>query len=324
MKVRLQQKLPDKQDFKTQEKLTTMQKELSAALEALQKIRREKVTESNGPPENVELKNAVKTVLYTTFVVIERELILSRISNIAGMYSNKIVVKCTSCSKQKAVIECKQSHELVCKECYFTVQSKLNYADEIDLLPYIGGDEEIDDQVLKEVEKNKKSREKSSNKTESPAMKWRKFEYFSFPTNQNSQTYQELNRIFKVLYSIYITESGIDRENKIVNSKKFLRIKVTDDFSDETSESKSPLPLITTDGSSSRRELWVRSPSEKSVFKGEIDRDIPKMIAKYTENRVFNDEEKLFLNRVGFLLFKRNGASTTFTDFLRVMKSLQV
>lgn len=315
-------------DLKNQEKLLGLQDQLTAAIEALEKIKKEKgradLTSTNKNPikgsPSLELKLAVKSMLYTTFVVVERELILSRISNIADVNRGGLVVKCTSCSKKKAIIQCKQSRELVCKECYFNVQAKLNFADEIDILPYIGGTGEIDRDVLREVAKKRKEKSLSPGKSTETFSKWKKFEYFSFPTNPNNQTFQELSRIFNTLYKLYITESGIDYDNQIVDTNKFLRIKLPNSPS-INSPSIDDLPLVNLRSPSFGQ---LRSPSEKGVFKGEIDRNLTKIYTEFIENDTFNDEEKLLLNRIAFLVFKRSGANATFIDFLRLVKSLQV
>jgi len=305
--------------------MTYAQRELEIALDTIEKLKNEqRMSEVTATRkiENLDLRWAIKTMLYSCFTAVERELTIERIASIVEMNKNNLAVKCTSCTQKKAIIECKKTREFVGKKCYLTVQSKLNYGDDdIDILPFIGGDGDIDQEIKKEIERVRKLKEKrgdSARIEESPRLKWKKFEYYSFPINNCSESFRELERIFKLLYDIYITESGIDPDNKVMDANKFLKLRSQMSI---TLDSKAPsLQTLT----STKRTFTIRKPSEKSVFKGELDHAVQKIYAQFREDSAFNDEEKLFMNRIAFLVFKRHGANASFLDFFRIVKGLQV
>lgn len=310
---------------KLEQKMALAQKELEIALDTIEKLKLEQKrveAEQTKKIDNLDLRWAVKTMLHACFTAIERELLIERISDIAEINHSSLVVKCTHCTEKKAIIECKQTRELVCKKCYFTVQSKLNFADlDVSILPFIAGDGEIDPEIKREVERVRRVREQqeSTGRTEKNlSFIWKKFEYFSFPTNNNTEQFSELQRIFKLLYSIYITESGIDPENRVTDANKFLKLRI------QTSPVSLDPKQSFDNTTAGKRAFSIRSPSDKSVFKGELDYGVHKIFTQFRNDPAFNSEEKLMLNRIAFLVFKRHGANTKFMDFFRLVKGLQV
>jgi hypothetical protein len=45
--------------------------------------------------------------------------------------------------------------------------------------------------------------------------RWRKFQYYGLPTNEQSQKYKDLNALYKLLYDDYIKDNGL-RDEKLV------------------------------------------------------------------------------------------------------------
>jgi len=52
--------------------------------------------------------------------------------------------------------------------------------------------------------------------------------------------------------------------------------------------------------------------------------DLEQTLERIINNKDFNVEEKMFLNRLAFLLFKKNAHRSTFNNFSKKVTTLQV
>ena len=267
-----------------------------------------------------DLNQAIKLVLYDTYATIERELLISRMSDVSDLNSDNLLVRCTICFSKKAVIECKTSHEFVCRKCYFTVESKLNSPErQIDLVPMqrdllVGLQEEVD----KIKKRNSKANNGADTSRISTSSNWRKFEFYTYPTHAQSEHYSLLSEAFKMLSQIYIASNGISATNAVLDENKFLRL--TKQTASPTKDEK----VEPNQKSSANGASVVMTPAEKSAFKTELSQDAFDRYFKFIQLKNFNTEEKIFMNKAAFLVFKRSGAKAKFQEFFRIIKSLQV
>ena len=256
------------------------------------------------------------------------------------------------------------------------MQSKLNFADkQVSLLPF-RTPEESDVGLQEELEKLQKNNANFIDNlavTKHGDSAWKKFEYYSFPVNIQSEQYEQLSQAFKLLQQIYISTNGISALNQVMDEQKFFRIRKTDPSSQ--SRNQTPNKKAAVHASADKKKATITDPKEiklieeeeknsdkrgspgrsnpsilknapegkgqstdspasvssstltavqKSVFKTELRLENYESYLKFVQLNNFNIEEKLFMNKTAFLIFKRHGAQTKFQEFFRIIKSLQV
>lgn len=312
---------------KSAEKIRSLNAELQTALEKIDKLRVQNEFGTLGGlkgganAQAFDFKLAIKLILYSTYTTLERELTIQRIADIAELNKDNLLIRCSICEIKQAIIECKKTQEYVCRNCYMTVQAKLNFIDDqVEMLPSVMT-QQFDKELTDELNKLKK---KAAAATVPPGSAekyiqypWKKFEFYSFPTNVKSEQNVQLSQAFALLYLIYITNNGISPGNEVVDVQKFLRLPKRDEQATEE-------PVKSGLASPTKSSKTDKSPAGKSVFTTELSRDVYKYLNEFITLKGFNTEEKIFMNRVAFLMFKRSGANANKAEFVRIINNLQV
>lgn len=162
---------------------------------------------------------------------------------------------------------------------------------------------------------------------EQPPQQWAKLQNFEFPTYVHGDSYINIERVYKILYKIYITENGVSEDNTISDIKAALRFKSShaaepQKFGNKPTEQQ-PGQEGSTAGKSPNKGIDVLAPAIHEEI-GEIDHTWFEAIKKFFGVSGFNTEEKMLINRVAFFTFKKRGAKANYNDFYRHMKTLQV
>ncbi|KAL4481466.1 hypothetical protein ABPG74_007555 [Tetrahymena malaccensis] len=249
-------------------------------------------------------------VFRSTYIKIERELLIQRMKQIENLNVGTIMI-CNECGKKLSVFECIECDLTFCKSCfddYHNFIQKNNH--QIHLLNIKHEDQQLyqkynilhingeNSYLLEEnrLESQSRQTQMNSNINSSKINKnkqtlgdenWRKLEYFVLPTYEKSPQFSQLKEIFELFKSEYIDNNGIDGTNEQIDFTKVFKLK-------EKPDSKGKFML-----------------QESRAFR---------TILNMTE---FNIEEKLFLNRIAFLVFKRYRQKVTFKNFYSLCKILQ-
>jgi len=156
---------------------------------------------------------------------------------------------------------------------------------------------------------------------------WKKIEAFAFPTYQKGDAHLDLKKVFKLLCQIYVTDNGIAPDNTVTTPELALKFKrkgiLSSTIPSTNVQSAQPDQGADADINSLKFSKGFDSLLNKKSELGEIDFSGINEIRKFFEFSSFNTEEKLLINRVAFLIFKRRGAKTAFNDFYRQMKILE-
>lgn len=114
------------------------------------------------------------------------------------------------------------------------------------------------------------------------------------PTYKKSSLYPLLREIYNFMHSEYIDNNGITETSTDIDLKKFFRLK---EKPDEKKGADGQTKFVLEETAALQRILSINE---------------------------LNIEDKLFLNRIAFLAFKRKGAKTTFDYYYSLCKTLQV
>ncbi|EGR27499.1 transmembrane protein 16k, putative [Ichthyophthirius multifiliis] len=118
-------------------------------------------------------------------------------------------------------------------------------------------------------------------------IQWKKFEQFCLPTFEKSSFHSQLSDIFNLFQNEYIKNNGIEDPNQQININSIFKIQ------------------------------------QKQGYKSEFFKQQNEEVQKIIEMEEFNVEDKLFLNRIAFLTFKRYEYAN-YQNFLSFCKHLQV
>ena len=266
----------------------------------------------------LRLNKAIKTLFFNTYAYIEKEITLQRLSRIEELI-NVIVIKCGICQKRNALLECLYCEERYCSICLAEVHDKVTkkavskdekVPENPHKIMYLAKHTALvkqstpDDQTSLEKSKDKlKVGRNRSQKKKRPELLWNKVETFNFPMNKNSDAYQNLLRVYDSLYRFYVDENGISTENTVTDVGLAMKLRLASEF-----------PVGTSIRESNKAEPEAR----------DLDYLWQEQLCRFCNLTHFNTEEKLLMNRIAFFIFKRRGAKTTFTDFYRYIKIIQV
>lgn len=239
---------------------------------------------------NLNLGQAIKSVLLNTFTNVERTLGVMRISDVTKL-ADTMMVNCFFCNKERSTLHCLTCNTAFCVNCHTEVHNKVNVSKHR-VVPFNSG----------KPSQASKSKVSSPEKNKADANNWRKFETFNFPISKASNFFFTLKIAYQFLYKLYITDNAITNENQLSSIQKALKFNAK---------------------SSSDNKALLKNPEEKEL-EGELDFTQDKTADKFLELDQYNTEEKFFLNRVAFLNFKKRGAQSTFDDFLKKVKVLEV
>ena len=270
---------------------------------------------------------------------IERELLLNRIQDISTITGITPLVKCYNCAYTRASLECLLCCERFCQNCLDEIHNKLNKNLEKHKIIRLIKSEEIEACEKKNsnriIHNNniKISNDSINCDDDQMLITWRKFEYFCFPTYKYSESYDEIEKIFKKLILLYFNENGL-KQNTIDNSYKYFKIKEKDNTND-TNEcndlnkeskmigQKNLLNAKLVTGRLINKDFDLNHEKVKAI-QGDMHVESFKAIQEFLSVGTFNIEEKLFINRTAFMLFKRKGIKATLIDFHKILRCLQV
>ena len=117
--------------------------------------------------------------------------------------------------------------------------------------------------------------------------RWRKFQYFGFPTHDQNQNYKYLEKIFQLFYSEYIEDQGLKDCNNTLSMSKIFK--------------------------------YTKDPKTDSYITYES-----KQLTKLQNLHEFNTEDKIWLNRIAYRLFRKQKAKVKYEDFFKYCVNLQV
>ena len=139
--------------------------------------------------------------------------------------------------------------------------------------------------------------------------KWKKFEYFCLPTYEKSTYYPSLIKIFNSLCQLYCQNNLLRGRN----NADYLEIS---DFQFEQLQNQ---------------KKDIKASSSKNKQSNEFEKIAGNFLKiknidmiEILENEEFNVEDKLFLNRLAFMGFRKLGYQASIQDFLKYCKKLQV
>lgn len=132
------------------------------------------------------------------------------------------------------------------------------------------------------------------------------------PIYEKSSFFPSLIRIFGLFYKVYIESNGISSGRYLINPGE-------DILYDENE--KSPIIPKNDEKKSSKSSLLAL---EFKDIKGKFVKVRNEHMCEIMENEDFNVEDKLFLNRLAFLGFRKFGPQLKFKDFHKYTKKLQV
>ena len=163
-------------------------------------------------------------------------------------------------------------------------------------------------EITKTTPTNK--RKKASLKEKLPPQKfWKKFEYFCLPTFEKNSYYPSLIKIFNTFSRLYVNS------NCFMGGTSANQDLGVSDFQFEQLNNQ-------------KQEIKASSKEKQSnEFKG-IEGNFLKIknvhMIEILEDEDFNVEDKLFMNRLAFMGFRKLGYQFTVQDFLKYCKKLQV
>ena len=190
-----------------------------------------------------------------------------------------------------------------------------------------------------------KKSEKNTNKINLSNYKtlndWKKFENFSLPVYERSSFFPSLIEIYGFFFKIYVENNGLVPGRNTVN----LDLAISEYYLDESPEkstilhspgvpdTKGKVPDSNSkekngkDLNSAAKSNITQKSKLKNEFKninGHYLRIRNEFLSKILEMEDFNIEDKLFLNKVAFLGFRKYGHQFSFEEFHRFCKRLQV
>ena len=283
------------------------------------------------------LNTTIKGIFYYTYTFIEKELGIKRLGQLAE-YMHDIAIKCGTCRIKKAKLECIDCQERYCTKClqdYHDLEFKvphrvenlqhLNIQTQSTICETLKSLKEVHNQKDQKGKKAKEAAVKEKMSTYTPT-DWVKMEYFSFPVYKNSESYFLLEKVYKILYEIYIHENSISADNTIEDIEKALKFKAVPKGHNLNS------PYFKTPQDDNDED----SPGPSKPMKGKVfERNrvtdmgitdcygLDKLI-DFIELSDFNNEEKILLNKIAFVVFKKRGAKAKFDDFFRQIKIIEV
>jgi len=253
-------------------------------------------------PQQLNLNQAIKSLIYNTYTILEKELITRRIADVNKL-TTKIIVMCNYCQKTKSVYNCNTCNEQFCEKCFKDVHNKVNIKQhDVVTLEQFALEKREKSPWPEKIESLGYLLSKSSSSSE--VGYWRKFEYFNFPITKSANHFQTMKVAFNMLYTLYITNNGITKDNEVESLEKALK------FTKKGEASPEKRPLITRDNNAKELE-------------GDLDLSYEQTLEQFIGLGMFNVEEKFFMNRVAFLNFKRRGAKATFDEFIKKLKILE-
>ncbi len=266
-------------------------------------------------PTNLNLNHAIKSLIYNTYTVLEKELITRRIADINRL-TTRIIVMCNLCQKTKSVYNCKTCKEQICEKCYKEVHNKVNISKhDVVKLEEQAQENNVTTPWPEKIEPLGYLLAKNNNSSE--VGYWRKFEYFNFPITKSANHFHTMKVAFNILYSMYITNNGITKDNEVENVEKALKYtKGGKQGKEEGSATKGMAKYLV-----ARDSNVVQVAKE---LEGDLDLSYEQSLEQFIGLGMFNIEEKFFMNRVAFLNFKRRGAKATFDEFVKKLKILEV
>ena len=204
-----------------------------------------------------------------TFDYIEN-IILSKKLEFFLMNNNSPIIICSSCSNKIAEYKCEDCNELFCPECKTTHLSNILWEEHKISYFTLHLKKNIDGETMQ--------------------VSFIKGESFSFPTSMaNNLGYSNLMILFDLLYIRYITNNGINNENKI-------------NFKEEIFQNVDFIMKL--------RTVPSKVIEEQIDFLSNVD-------------ITFNLTEIFFINRICFKNFKYFGAKTTIDRLYLPLKNLQ-
>jgi len=120
----------------------------------------------------------------------------------------------------------------------------------------------------------------------------------------------ELEKTFDQLYKIYISSNDIKTRDELKGWEKSFKFKNFRRQHTMTPVEEKPILIKVRD-------------EEMQHLEGTLDLSQQEPIRNFAQADKFNTEEKLFMNEIAFLVFKRKGIRATFRDFLERIKILQ-
>ena len=253
------------------------------------------------------ISNAIKSILFNTYILVERDLLYRRISDI-NKATEEIIVTCDHCQRFRSVLECHDCAAKFCNSCFVEIHRKV-VVTEHNVVPYgqvkiftkeslnkgfIPADAKPAGYLAEYLRVNKL--------TMTPNF-WRKFELYSFPMRQSMPIMKSLKECFANLYEIYFTSNAIEAADALSNWEK-------------------PLKFTSSEDKKSVEEKKKESLGDK--LEGAIDFSYEQALKKFTDRQEFNTEEKLLMNEIAFLVFRNKSRAATFGIFYGKLKILQV
>ncbi len=272
----------------------------------------------------------MKSLFFNAFTYIEKELSLKRLECFSSNIEELVII-CQGCRKSRAILECIDCQEKHCAQCMRNIHDQITRKTHKIAYLVKANDNSMDHQIIPMTGTARKSITQIQTKDgklakEQPPQQWVKLQNFEFPTYVHGDSYVNIERIYKILHKIYITENGVSENNTISDIKAALKFK-----SSQTETQKVGNKLVeqqpgqegSTAGKSPQKGYDVLAPAIHEEI-GEIDHTWFEATKKFFGVSGFNTEEKMLINRVAFLTFKKRGAKANYNDFYRHMKTLQV
>jgi hypothetical protein len=254
---------------------------------------------------NLNINPVIKTLFWNTYTQIDRELLVLRMTDIAKN-TFEVVIKCDICRKDKAIVECQTCNEKLCKKCYVGIHKKVSISNHN--LFSLTQDKPIakKESAGELIGNSTKETESSSTDTgkSNSALLWRKFESFAFPTSKYSDFYDSIQKVFTILYRVYIDENKVTEDNTLQTEEEPPEL------------NKLKLGKLT-------RQITLRQPKQEAVPINNIGSNAL-AIKSFVELENYNLEEKFIMNRIAFANCKKRGAKFQYSDFYRQLKIVQV
>ena len=243
----------------------------------------------------------------------EKELITLRIAELNKL-TEKVINICNHCQKSKSTFNCLTCQDQFCSHCYETIHNKvvLSTHEVTSLDQSDSKDTQVSSingvnagGIANILEENSKDKKVSWGN-------WRKLETFNFPINKNSASFYTLKLAYNVLVKLYISENGITKENQIEDLERPLKFNLSSNH-----------PAVGSSLSAAKQTNVLENEKDKEL-NGNLDLTYENGVNQIMNIDAFNTEEKILINRVTFLTFKRKGAKASFEEVLKKLKILEV
>lgn len=149
---------------------------------------------------------------------------------------------------------------------------------------------------------------------------WKKLEHFSLPIYEKSSFFANLIKVFALFYKVYVENNGIITGRNYLNFDSAISEFKAEDLNQNNFENRN-----------NSRNLEIKNNSAKTLpaieFKdinGSFLKIKNEALCEILEADDFNIEDKLFLNRIAFMGFRKYGQQFKFKDFHKYCKKLQV